>query len=90
MVAMMDEGVGNVTSMLRDKGMLRDAVIVVTSDNGGVRGLGSSNGPFRVWSLTTLFNTVSCLFLSFSKLFSLFLLAPHQVDFSSHEDIFLK
>ena len=52
MAAMMDEGISNVTSMLRDKGMLRNAVIIVTSDNGGSKELGSSNGPFRVLPAT--------------------------------------
>ncbi|KAK7107204.1 arylsulfatase I-like [Littorina saxatilis] len=47
MAAMMDEGIANVTSKLRDKNMLGNSVIIVTSDNGGVTAQGSSNGPFR-------------------------------------------
>ncbi|XP_076466772.1 arylsulfatase I-like [Babylonia areolata] len=47
LVAMMDEAIGNVTSVLRDKEMLGASVVIVTSDNGGVTSQGSRNGPFR-------------------------------------------
>ncbi|CAE7482551.1 ARSB [Symbiodinium microadriaticum] len=51
MVTAVDEGIGNVTRALEAKGMLSDAIIVVTTDNGGpvheCAGIGASNFPLR-------------------------------------------
>jgi len=51
MVSALDEGIGNVTSALEERGMLSNTVVIVTTDNGGpivdCMGIGSSNWPLR-------------------------------------------
>ena len=51
MVSALDEGIGNVTSALEEKGMLSNTVVIVTTDNGGpivdCSGIGASNWPLR-------------------------------------------
>ncbi|CAK8993557.1 unnamed protein product [Durusdinium trenchii] len=51
MVSAVDEGIGNITRKLQEKGMLADAVVIVTTDNGGpivdCAGIGASNLPLR-------------------------------------------
>lgn len=51
MLACLDEAVGNVTSALREKGILDDTLIVFSTDNGGSinygQGIGSENYPLR-------------------------------------------
>ncbi len=48
MVAAMDEAVGQIIAALERRGMLKDALVVFSSDNGGPSpGIVTSNGPFR-------------------------------------------
>nr|XP_006821176.1 PREDICTED: arylsulfatase J-like [Saccoglossus kowalevskii] len=47
MMAAMDQGVGNITQALKDKGMWDDTIFVFLSDNGGDAGFAGSNYPFR-------------------------------------------
>eukprot|EP00438_Fugacium_kawagutii_P030153 Skav235175 [mRNA] locus=scaffold721:218084:219574:- [translate_table: standard] len=51
MVTAVDEGIGNITRALEEKGMLENSVVIVTSDNGGpveeCGGIGASNLPLR-------------------------------------------
>ena len=41
-----DEGISNITMLLKDKNLLDDTIIIFTTDNGGQTGQGSSNWPF--------------------------------------------
>ncbi|CAH1775568.1 unnamed protein product [Owenia fusiformis] len=54
MVSALDEAVGNITKALRKNRMLRDTLIVFTSDNGGNVHGGGNNWPLR-GGKTTLF-----------------------------------
>eukprot|EP00966_Prymnesium_polylepis_P279726 6462626-Prymnesium_polylepis.1 len=51
MVAALDEGLGNVTTALKARGMFDSTLIIVTTDNGGptteCSTTGQSNWPFR-------------------------------------------
>ena len=47
MVLAADEAIGNVTDALSTKGMMADAILVVSSDNGGWIGYGGLNYPYR-------------------------------------------
>lgn len=51
MVTAVDEGIGNITKALEEKGMLANSVVIVTTDNGGpivdCAGIGASNRPLR-------------------------------------------
>ncbi|XP_076446367.1 arylsulfatase J-like [Babylonia areolata] len=47
MVAAMDEGIGNITATLKEKGIENDTLILYLSDNGGPLGYGSYNWPLR-------------------------------------------
>ena len=42
-----DEGISNITMLLKDKNLLDDTIIIFTTDNGGQTGQGSSNWPLR-------------------------------------------
>ena len=42
-----DEGIANITALLKEKNMLEDTVIIFTTDNGGQARQGSSNWPLR-------------------------------------------
>ena len=42
-----DEGIGNITSLLQEKNLLDNTVIIFTTDNGGQTKKGSSNWPLR-------------------------------------------
>ena len=42
-----DEGIANITMLLKDKNMLDDTIIIFTTDNGGQTGQGSYNWPLR-------------------------------------------
>ena len=42
-----DEGIGNITSLLQEKNMLNNTIIIFTTDNGGQTVKGSSNWPLR-------------------------------------------
>ena len=42
-----DEGIGNITSLLQEKNMLDNTIIIFTTDNGGQTMKGSSNWPLR-------------------------------------------
>ncbi|XP_052787636.1 arylsulfatase I-like [Mya arenaria] len=53
MVSALDEAVGNITSALRDRGFMDNALIVFTSDNGGATNIAANNLPLR-GSKTTL------------------------------------
>ncbi|WAR29522.1 ARSB-like protein [Mya arenaria] len=53
MVSALDEAVGNITSALRDRGFMDNALIVFTTDNGGPTYTYSNNLPLR-GSKTTL------------------------------------
>ncbi|XP_077868583.1 arylsulfatase B-like [Saccoglossus kowalevskii] len=47
MMAAMDQGVGNITQALKDKGMWDDTLFVFLSDNGGDKMFAGSNYPYR-------------------------------------------
>ncbi|XP_052786414.1 arylsulfatase B-like [Mya arenaria] len=47
MVSALDEAVGNITSALRDRGFMDNAIIVFTTDNGGPTYTASNNLPLR-------------------------------------------
>ncbi len=47
MMQALDEGVGQITSLLDSKGLLDDTVIILSTDNGGQTAYGSSNWPLR-------------------------------------------
>lgn len=47
MVSVVDEAVGNLTRSLKKLGMWNDTVLVVSNDNGGWRGYGGINYPYR-------------------------------------------
>eukprot|EP01052_Picozoa_sp_SAG31_P009224 SAG31_NODE_480_length_15108_cov_56.073423_13_plen_159_part_00 len=61
MVAVMDEGIGNITATLKEKGLYNDSVLVLSNDNGGMSGTyglgccncgtscGGLNYPYRGW-----------------------------------------
>ena len=42
-----DEGIGNITSLLQEKNLLDNTIIIFTTDNGGQAMKGSSNWPLR-------------------------------------------
>ena len=42
-----DEGISNITMLLKDKNLLGDTIIIFTTDNGGQTAAGSSNWPLR-------------------------------------------
>ena len=42
-----DEGISNITMLLKEKNLLDDTIIIFTTDNGGQTALGSSNWPLR-------------------------------------------
>ena len=42
-----DEGIANITNVLEEKNMLKDTIIIFTTDNGGQTAAGSSNLPLR-------------------------------------------
>ena len=42
-----DEGIGNITTLLQEKNLLDDTIIIFTTDNGGQTSKGSSNWPLR-------------------------------------------
>ena len=42
-----DEGISNITMLLKDKNLLDDTIIIFTTDNGGQTAAGSSNWPLR-------------------------------------------
>ena len=42
-----DEGIANITNLLAEKNMLKDTIIIFTTDNGGQTRQGSSNWPLR-------------------------------------------
>ena len=42
-----DEGIANITNLLEEKNMLKDTIIIFTTDNGGQTRQGSSNWPLR-------------------------------------------
>ena len=42
-----DEGIANITNLLEEKDMLKDTIIIFTTDNGGQTRQGSSNWPLR-------------------------------------------
>ena len=41
----LDEGIGQITAQFETKGLLDDTIIILSTDNGGQIGLGSSNWP---------------------------------------------
>ena len=47
MVAMIDEGFGDIVNTLRDNGELDNTIIAFSTDNGGVPYAGALNYPFR-------------------------------------------
>ncbi|WAR29519.1 ARSJ-like protein [Mya arenaria] len=53
MVSALDEAVGNITSALRDRGFMNNALIVFTTDNGGAMYTTANNMPLRgaKWTL---------------------------------------
>ena len=42
-----DEGIANITNLLEEKNMLKNTIIIFTTDNGGQTAAGSSNFPLR-------------------------------------------
>ena len=52
MMKALDEGIGNITTTLKDTGHLDDTIIILTTDNGGQTARGSSNLPLRGGKLT--------------------------------------
>lgn len=46
MMAQLDAGIANITTALRETGMLDDTLILFTSDNGGNPSVGGYNYPF--------------------------------------------
>ena len=42
-----DEGISNITMLLKEKNLLDDTIIIFTTDNGGQTAAGSSNWPLR-------------------------------------------
>ena len=42
-----DEGIANITNLLEERDMLKDTIIIFTTDNGGQTRQGSSNWPLR-------------------------------------------
>eukprot|EP01084_Bolivina_argentea_P005072 9586_1 len=47
MIACIDEGVGNITNVLKKNNMFDNTVIIFASDNGGFMNVGGFNYPFR-------------------------------------------
>jgi len=47
MVAAMDDAVGRIVAVLRERGLADDSLIVFASDNGGLESHGADNGPLR-------------------------------------------
>ena len=42
-----DEGISNITMLLKEKNLLDDTIIIFSTDNGGQTAAGSSNWPLR-------------------------------------------
>ena len=42
-----DEGIANISKVLREKNLLENTIIIFTTDNGGQTKKGSSNWPLR-------------------------------------------
>ena len=49
-----DEGISNITMLLKEKNLLDNTIIIFTTDNGGETGAGSSNWPLRGNKATVL------------------------------------
>lgn len=47
MVTSVDEGIGNITRILRDLQLLESTIVIFSSDNGGFPNVGGFNYPFR-------------------------------------------
>ena len=52
MVSLVDEAIGNITSKMEELGLLKDTLILFTSDNGGPLYAGSRNYPLRGGKMT--------------------------------------
>jgi len=47
MVSVMDEAIGRILAVLRERGMAENTLVVFASDNGGLESQGADNGPLR-------------------------------------------